>query len=347
MIDPQVTIVVSPRERFSLARESLESIYAHTEISFKLVYVDGGSPSEVRRYLEAQAHKQGFHLIRTNHYLSPNHARNLGLAQVDTQYVVFIDNDVIVTPGWLKPLVQCAEERGATVVSPVICQGTPVHEEIHCAGGEAHIWLDIKGENVRRRAREKIHSQGRRVADLRDQLKQEQTELAEFHCMLVRRSIFEQIGPLDEAIMNTREHVDFCITVTQAGGTVYLEPVSVVTYVPGPPLKWSDIPFYMLRWSDAWELTSLHRFRDKWDLTEDEFFKNRYKRLGWRRKQTIISPLVRQLAFGQKIRWLDKILSYTDKVLNRYLTNRFARNQPQCRQAQTVTESSTLESSRG
>jgi len=329
MADPHVTIVVSPRERFSFTRESLESIYEQTKSPFKLVYVDGGSPSQVRHYLAAQAREKKFQLIRTDYYLSPNQARNLGLAQVDTEYVVFIDNDVVVTPGWLNPLIQCAEKTGATVVSPLICQGTPVHEEIHCAGGEAHIWLDTKGENVRRRVRERIDSQGQRVADLRDQLQQKQTELAEFHCMFVRRSIFDQIGSLDEAIMNTREHIDFCITVGQAGGTIYLEPASVVTYVPGPPLKWSDVPFYMLRWSDAWELTSLHRFRDKWELTEDEFFKNRYNRLGWRRKQTIIKPLVRQLSCGQKIRGLEKILSYTDKVLNRYLTDRYARSQPQ------------------
>lgn len=45
MVEPEVTIVVSPRERFSYTRESLESIYEHTKAPFKLVYVDGGSPS--------------------------------------------------------------------------------------------------------------------------------------------------------------------------------------------------------------------------------------------------------------------------------------------------------------
>lgn len=329
MTDPQVTVVVSPRERFSFARESLESIYEHKEFPFKLVYVDGNSPPQVCCYLEAQAREKEFQLIRTDYYLSPNQARNLGLAQANTPYVVFMDNDVVVTSGWLSSLVQCAEETGATVVSPLICQGTPVHEEIHCAGGEAHIWLDTKGENVRRRVREKIYSQGRRVADLRDQLQRKQTELAEFHCMIVRRSLFEQVGPLDEAIMNTREHVDFCMTVSQAGGTVYLEPSSVVTYVPGPPLEWADIPFFMLRWSDAWELASLHRFRDKWNLTEDEFFISRYKRLGWRRQKTLLKPLVRRLTFGLPIPKLEKVLIPIDKVLNRYLTSRYAQKQAQ------------------
>lgn len=330
MADPLVTIVVAPRERFSFTRESLESIYEHTEPPFNLVYVDGGSPSQVQHYLEGQAQEKEFQLIRTDYYLSPNQARNLGLAQVSTRYVVFIDNDVVVTPGWLMSIVQCAETTGATVVSPLICQGKPVHEEVHCAGGEAQILVDTEAGKVRRRIREKIFKQGRQVADVREQLQCQQTELAEFHCMLVRTAIFQQIGYLDEAIINTREHVDFCITIAQAGGTVHLEPASIVTYVPGPPLEWSDIPYFMLRWSDAWELTSLHRLRDKWNLTEDEFFKNRYKRLGWRRQMTLISPMVRSI-LGRRSQRLEKILLSIDKILNRYLTNRHARRYAQTR----------------
>ncbi|MGB3754791.1 MAG: glycosyltransferase, partial [Rivularia sp. (in: cyanobacteria)] len=116
---PEVTIIVAPRERFSYTRESLESIYEHTQLPFKLIYVDGGSPSHIQNYLETQAAEKQFEVIRTEHYLSPNHARNLGLRKVDTKYVVFIDNDVVVTPGWLKTAVDCAEETNATVVSPL------------------------------------------------------------------------------------------------------------------------------------------------------------------------------------------------------------------------------------
>ncbi|MFH7030169.1 MAG: glycosyltransferase family 2 protein [Heteroscytonema crispum UTEX LB 1556] len=322
--DPEVTIIVAPRERFSYTKQSLESIYEHTEHPFKLIYVDGGSPSHIKKYLQAQAAEKQFQLIRTEYYLSPNHARNLGLRQVTSKYVVFIDNDVIVTPGWLKALVQCAEETKATVVSPLICQGTPVHEEVHCAGGESGVLVETKGETTRRRIIEKIYKQGRKVADVRPQLQRFKTGLAEFHCMMVRTEIFQQIGLLDEGLLNTKEHLDLCILVTEAGGTVYLEPESVVTYVPGPPLEWTDLHYYMLRWSDSWELASLQRLRDKWNLTEDEYFKNKYNRLGWRRHMTIINPFARNLPIGNfGSRAVAKILRLADKVVNRYLTNRY------------------------
>ncbi|WP_017318085.1 glycosyltransferase family 2 protein [Mastigocladopsis repens] len=326
MTEPVVTLVIVPRERFSCTQDSLESIYEHTDFPFKLIYVDGNSPAKVRRYLETQAQQKNFKIIRTDYYLSPNHARNIGLSQVDTKYLVFIDNDVVVSPGWLQALVTCAEETGATVVGPLMCEKKPLHQRVHFAGGECRIVTDIKG---RRHLREKMYKQGHTVAELRPQLQRTQTELAEFHCVLVRTEIFKQIGLLDEAMLNTKEHLDFCMSVAQAGGTVYFEPDSLVTYVPGPPLEWTDIHFYMLRWSNAWTLASLNHIREKWNLAEDGYFKTKYKKLGWRRRGTIIKPLTRSLSFGFENKPLKKTLAFLDKILNRYLTERYARLLPQ------------------
>lgn len=318
----KVTIVVVPRERFSYTQESLASVYEQTNYPFKLIYVDVNSPAHIRDYLAEQAAQKQFQLIRTDKYLSPNAARNIGWREVTSEYVVFLDNDVVVTPGWLESLVECAEKTGATVVSPVMCQGTPVHQEVHCAGGETGVKVETQGGTTRRRIIEKIHLQGRRLADVQPQLKQETTGLAEFHCMLVRTEIFQQIGFLDEALLSTKEHVDFCMLVTEAGGTIYLEPESLVTYVPGPPLEWTDLHYYMLRWSDRWELSSLKHLRQKWNLSEDEYFQNRYKRLGSRRHLTIVHPFARKFPIGNfGFRVVSKILRLLDRVLNRWITS--------------------------
>jgi GT2 family glycosyltransferase len=132
-----VTIVVVPRERFSLAERSLESLYEHTAHPFSLVYVDGRSPRHIKRYLETQAREKGFELIRAERYLSQNQARNLGLRRVNSPYVVFTDNDVLFSPGWLDALVRCAEETGAWVVGPMYCIGEPALTIVHCLSGTA------------------------------------------------------------------------------------------------------------------------------------------------------------------------------------------------------------------
>lgn len=313
----QVTLVVVPRERFSCTAESLESLYRDTCIPFELVYVDGNSPPHVRDYLKTQSEEKGFELIRTEYYLFPNQARNMGLERVKTPYLVFVDNDIVVSAGWLEALVRCAEETQAAVVGPLMCQDEPVHEVVHFAGGESHIWQDKLG---RRRIREKMMAQGKRVDEMLPEMERVPTELAEFHCTLVRTDIFDQLGPLDEGMLNTKEHLDFCMLVRGIGEAVYFEPASIVTYVPGPPLERSDLTFYMLRWSDEWTLKSLHHFRDKWDVVEDGYFTSKYKHLGWRRHATVFTPVVNALTFGRGSRFLLRAFAKLDHTFNRGLT---------------------------
>ncbi|NER78959.1 MAG: glycosyltransferase [Leptolyngbya sp. SIO1D8] len=136
MTYPQVTIVAVPRERFQFTQESLESLYENTQHPFHLIYVDNHSPAPICDYLASQAKEKGFELVRSPQFLSPNQARNVGLRRVKTPYVVFVDNDVVFSPGWLKALVECAEETGATVVGSLVCQYKPLHTIIHCIGGD-------------------------------------------------------------------------------------------------------------------------------------------------------------------------------------------------------------------
>jgi GT2 family glycosyltransferase len=325
---PTITIVVSPRERFSYSRESLDSIFDNTKMPFSLIYVDGNSPQYIRNYLDRKAEEKQFQIIRTDYYLAPNEARNLAIPQVTTDYILFIDNDVVVAPGWMERMVACAEETKAAVVSPLTCIGRKLHQKIHLAGGEAHIKLETEGEETKRKVHEKHYFVNRPVAEVLDQLSRNQCEFAEFHCMLVRRDIFDTIGLLDEMLLSTREHIDFCMSVANAGGTVYCEPSAVVTYVPDIIFRPSDLAYFMLRWSDAWEITSLKHFQTKWDLNgQDKYFKKRYKRLGYRRHEAFVKPLAKKLSFGNSNPWLEARLIDLERVINQWVTKSYNRIQ--------------------
>jgi GT2 family glycosyltransferase len=323
---PDVTLVVVPRERFSYTRQSLKSIYQDTTYPFSLVYIDGNSPRHIQEYLQQQADEKEFLLIRSEQYLSPNQARNIGIKYVNTKYLVFVDNDIHVADGWLEQLVQCAEETEAAVVCPLVCIGKKLHSKIHLAGGEANIFLEVKNDKMRRKVHEKHYFVNRSVAEIKEKLQRKQCEFAEFHCMLVRTDIFiKKITSLDEKLLSTREHIDFSLTVTNTGEKIYCEPNSVVTYVPDSGFEWSDLPYFMLRWSDAWEVASLEHFMEKWDLTKkDKYFKKRYRRLGQRRHQAFLRPLVRQLSFGSYYTWLEKMLVAIERKVNQYISNQLS-----------------------
>ncbi|MEM6598811.1 MAG: glycosyltransferase [Cyanobacteria bacterium P01_D01_bin.36] len=324
---PLITIVVVPRERFSYAQLSLESLYENTTIPFDLVYIDGNSPGPERRFIQQYSQEKGFKLIRTEHYLWPQRARNLGLAEVKTPYVVFVDNDVVVQPGWLRIMLECSQKTNATVVGPLMCHEEPIHEIVHFAGGESRVVTDIK---ERRHLREKMYLQGKAVKDVLPRLEQCETELCEFHCMLVKMDVFDELGAFDESILNTKEHVDFCMNVAALGRTVYFEPDSIVTYVPGPTLAWRDLHYYMLRWSNAWELVSLARLQEKWNLCEDGYFKHKYKALGWRRRDAILQPMLDKIGLTNRRSLPNKLMMYgllapIEVALNKVLTRQYAK----------------------
>ncbi|MDH3591543.1 MAG: glycosyltransferase [Planctomycetota bacterium] len=257
------TIVVVPRERFSATRASLESIYEHTRHPFELVYVDGGSPDRIKAYLSRASRERGFALVRSSCILTPNEARNLGVSHVDTRYVVFLDNDVTVSPGWLERLVTCAEETSADIVGPLYLIGPAGTDQIHMAGGD--LWFE--GELEGRRAfHEKHRHNWRPVGEVADRLRREPVDYVEFHCLLARRDLFDRIGPLDESFMSSHEHIDLCLSVSEAGGKVVFEPESVVTYSPPQRFEQGDRAFYLLRWSEDWNDRSLKHFAEKWNV---------------------------------------------------------------------------------
>ncbi|MEM9006432.1 MAG: glycosyltransferase [Cyanobacteria bacterium P01_F01_bin.86] len=348
---PKVTIVVGPRERFSYTRASLESIYQDTDYPFDLVFIDVCSPQPIRDYVIEKSQEKSFKVIHTDRYISPNQARNVGLryvlSETDSKYVVFIENDVIVKKGWLTQLVACAEETDATVVGPLTCIGHPAHQVIHNAGGKSYIQVDTKHGQPRRRIRQSAYLTGTPIAAVPDELHRTQCDYVEFHCMMARTAIFEQIGLLDEGMMATREHIDFCFMVTEAGGTIYNERASVVTTdtlgidsnkaglmawfgtLELPDFKLYDLPYFMLRWSDAWDLASLHHLRDKWGLTDkDKYFRRRYAGLGSRRHELLIKPLVARLTLGNGNEQLEKLLINLERRLNHYLYQRYIQRHP-------------------
>jgi hypothetical protein len=292
MSRPDVTIVVSPRERFSAARMTLETLLAVTQPPFKLVYVDGGAPASIRRWLDWQSRTRGFRLIGGGRYLSPDRARNLGFQAVDTEYAVFLDNDVVVSPGWLDALLDCAEESGAWLVGPLYCVDRPLHTVVHMAGGPAHV---EERDGVRRFV-EQHFLMGKTVAEVRQQLARGPTEQLELHCLLARCSAMRALGPLDPRFESVPEgQIDLCMRARAMGGPVWLAPDAVVTYDRPPPMRPYDVPYYLTRWSEHRGRAGLEHFRRRWDLAEDDpYFQRQLRFMQWQRSHAL-GPLVRLL----------------------------------------------------
>lgn len=265
-VGKELTIVHVPRERYGATRRSLESILQHSRgVPHKLLILDADSPPSVTEYLRTTAaSREDTELLRFGFALTPNELRNEAIRRLDTPYVVFVDNDAIVTEGWLEPLLRVAKEHDAWVVGPTMLIGEPQEGRIHLAGGDCEI---IERDGSRHYSYLQQHFSDKLLSEVRNDLRAGPCTCIEFHCMLVAKKAFDRLGLLDEGFMSVVECDSFCLDVVDAGGSIYYEPESVVTYVPPRErLAGAELAFFLLRWSDEWNERSLETFLEKYDL---------------------------------------------------------------------------------
>ena len=117
--------------------------------------------------------------------------------------------------------------------------------------------------------REQAH-RGRSLAEIAPTLERRQVGHVDFHAALVRTELLARCGRLDERLTSALDDTDLCLTARHHGGRVYLEPTAVVTYLAPPPFDPEDLPYFHMRWSDAWNQATLARFREKWGLAADD-----------------------------------------------------------------------------
>lgn len=281
-----------------------------------MIYIDGGSPPLVRQHLERRARRHRFQLVSTERYMAANEARNLAVAAVHTRYVAFVDNDVLVSPGWLEALVECAEATGAWIVGPVCCEDD-AEKSVCSAGAEAEI-RTVEGQR-------QLHvcdtHRGRPLAAVRPALARQAVQQVGLGATLVRRDALARLGPLDEQLRSAADDIDLCLRVREQGGSVYLEPRAIVTHVAPPRFETSDLQYFQLRWSDAWNRSTIERFRLKWQLAADDpGLRALAERLDDHRRLTL-EPYRRLLRmFGRgPARWVERnLIAPLEQAVNRH-----------------------------
>jgi hypothetical protein len=236
-----VTVLCVTRHGHATTAVTIESLFDSTKIPFHLVYADIASPPSVERYLTSlAASRDRVTHVRFEEFLSRQAARMKALRQVQTRFVVLLDNNVICEPGWLEKLLETREETGASVVSPMIVT----------RGGRIHFSAGIieRKRRLRRLGRKTLgRSHGQPDAPARSLLTEVtprtvDIDFAESHCCLVSTDDLRLPGVLEEGMANahTTCYASYKLK-TIFGKRLVLEPAAVVSLVPigfGYDLPW-------------------------------------------------------------------------------------------------------------
>jgi GT2 family glycosyltransferase len=265
---PDFTVAIVPREKFSYAEQTLAAVLEHTPPPFELIYVDGNSPppiaDAIRRTLRDRPRTR---VLRYDRFLGPFQSRNIAIreAQSAAKYLVILDNDVLVRPGWLENLRRCAEQEGAGAVVPLVLIGGPDTEVIHHAGGDTGVSGEEEPELLHYQHLEHHHS-----GEVADRLQRQPTRLLEDHCIFAKTALWKSFGELEERTPLMTSVPEISMRFQRSGEKLLVEPSARVVYLWGAdaPLRWSDLPTWYLAWSEKWSRSAMREMANRLELSK-------------------------------------------------------------------------------
>jgi GT2 family glycosyltransferase/tetratricopeptide (TPR) repeat protein len=259
---PLTSIILLTWNQLQYTQRCIESVFKHTYSPFELIVVDNGSTDGTAKYLQTiERHRTA--CIRIKVIANSENAGfavgcNQGLAVFRGAYAVLLNNDVVVTAGWLTRLVRAFDGHPKLgLVGPMTnCVSGP--QRIVQPGYDTD---SLEGLSQYAQAHAgRYHAQI--VANWR---------IAGF-CMVMRRSVIEKIGGLDERFaIGNFEDDDFCVRAHLAGFKAAVVKDAYVHHYGGRTFSGNKVNYHV-RLNANWMI-----FKKKWNIPQHTPIDRQYK----------------------------------------------------------------------
>ncbi len=199
---PKASIIIVTYNNLDLTKLCIESVYGRTiHPNYEVILVDNGSTDRTPDYLgQINVSYPNSKVILNERNEGFARANNQGLAVASGEFIVLLNNDTVVTRGWLTKLLRHLEDSKVGMVGPVT----------NWAGNEAKI--DVEYE-----ALEEMEAFAERYTAEHEGIAFELKVLAMF-CVAMRRGLIEEVGPLDEQFeIGMFEDDDYALRVKSKG----------------------------------------------------------------------------------------------------------------------------------
>jgi len=214
-VPPQVSIIILNWNNYQDTKECLESLRRITYANYEIIVVDNGSTDESGWILEREFPQ--YTSIHNNNNLGFAEGNNVGIRHAldrEAGYVLLLNNDTTVDPGFLEPLVAIAEtDHQIGIVGPMIYfYDNP--KVIQSIGARINLW---KGSHP---------IIGIREVDKGQYYEPMEVDYVSGAALLAKRRTIQDIGLLDPAYFLYVEEVDWCYRATKAGYKIVAVPES-------------------------------------------------------------------------------------------------------------------------
>ena len=202
------SIIILTFNQLEYTKECVKSIEKQTPESHEIIFVDNGSTDGSVKWLKALARQnKQYKLIENKQNLGFAKGCNQGIEASRGEFILLLNNDVVVSEGWLSGLLECLHHAPAAGIVGPMTNNISGPQQV--SSGEYRSVNDLN----------------KYAAQFRKQHHHRRIPLRRIvgFCMLFRHSLADQIGALDESFgTGNFEDDDFCLRAALAGYNNYI-----------------------------------------------------------------------------------------------------------------------------
>ena len=258
--EASVTIIIPTRNGVATLARCVESIRNLTSYSnYDIMIVDNGSDDyKTLQYLKLLS-EEGIDVVVANQPFNFSALNNLAFTKANSDFVCLLNDDTeVITPGWLTEMLGHASQAKVGAVGAKLLYP---NDTIQHAG----VILGIGGVAGHG------HKHFARPADgyfSRLQVSQNLSAVTAA-CMLIKTSIWQEVGGLDEALAVAFNDIDFCLRLADAGYSIVWTPWAELYHHESISRGYEDTPEKQQRFTDEVDV-----MRARWgkQLAEDPHY---------------------------------------------------------------------------
>ena len=253
---PLVSILIPNKDHADVLKRCLDSLAKSSYANYEVVIIENGSTQpETQRYYESLKASPNIRIVPWTKPFNYAAVNNFAAHQARGELVLFLNNDIeAINPDWLEELVKLAIQPGVGAVGAKLyyADDTIQHAGIVVGmGGVAgHGHLNYPREAA---------GHGQRLQYTQN------VAAVTGACLLMKKSVFNEIGGFDEGFVLAFNDVDLCLQVLKHGYRVVWTPGAELYHLESKTRGPEDTPEKEARFKREYDL-----FHNKWG----EFLRN-------------------------------------------------------------------------
>lgn len=228
---PELSICIVSFQVRNLLRDCLQSIQQQTHCSFEIIISDNCSKDGTVEMLQQEFPE--VQVIRNDSNLGYTLPMNQALKLGRGSYLLQLNPDTLVQDSALDQLVNYLDAHPQVgIVGPKVLNPDGTLQK-PCRRGESRPWAVISYFSGLAAMFPKSKRFGEYLMSYMDEDENHPVAGVAGSCMLIRRTVIDQIGYLDERFFAYQEDADFCFHARQAGWQVMYYPQAHIIHYGG------------------------------------------------------------------------------------------------------------------